>query len=464
MLLSAFLKLDSAGFATGVGKAIESIKAVHNVASGLAGKLSGAFDVGADMHILAQRTGEVPAALAVMRRAFADTGVGADALGSALGAMRKSLGGVNEAGEPTGKIFQQLGLDVEALKGMGAQGQFEQIGRAIKGLKNPAEQTAAAMGIFRGNGQALLALFKSGDAFGNAKASLGEMPALLERNAAAFSDISTKMGHIKEKGQGLWAGVAEGLLPLADQVTALFDGLDLTAVGQRVGRFIGVVTQMFQSCGWGQMISLMWEVGWKEAVNYSVTALTELGNLIFRILSTPIAAVGTVFNQLIEGVMLGLSKIPKVNKILGLEGFEMTPIADAFENIRDDLKETFAFKGQKIELFDASDAKRQLADAFNAAIPVYEEKIAEVQRRANEAARQFGDASLADNAAVKGVKGGGAAITDALQRIGGSIGGNAVEARMESLTREGLGVSKSMLGVLNRIAAGGNPGDTMVWA
>ena len=465
MILSAFLKLDAAAFSKPLSASIEKVKALVNVTAGLRAKLTDAFNVGDSLHVLALQTGELPSALAVMRRAFDDTGVGADSLAGTLAIMRKSLGGVNEAGEPTGKMFQQLGLDIEALKGLGAEEQFERIGAAIRELKTPAEQTAAAMGIFGRSGAAMLSMFKSGDVFGEARASLGGLPALLDRNAAAFSDISDRLDHIKEKGQGLWAGIGEGLLPLADQITTLFDGLDLTGWGQRVGRWIGTVTEMFRSAGWGTMLSLMWEVGWKDAINYTATALTEIGNLIFRLLSTPIAAIGTVFNQIIEGVMLGLSKIPKVNQLLGLEGFELTPIADAFERIRDDIKDTFAFKGEKLELFDASGAKQQLADIFKGAAVAYEEKIAEVQRAANAAARSYGEASMADNAAAKGAKGGGAgaAVTDALQRIGGSIGGNASGMRMENLTREGLGVSKNMLAKLTKIAEGGNASPAMVW-
>ena len=466
MVLSAFLKLDSAAFKGGIGMAIEGVKSLITISGDLAGRFSAAFDSGGQLNQLARQTGETAGQLRVLRQAFADTGVGADALGSTLALMRKSLGGVNDQGEPTGAMFRKLGLDIEALKGMGAEQQMDVIGKSIRGLGTAADQSAAAMAIFGRSGSAMLSFFKSEDAIGGARASLGELPALLDRNAAAFDNISTNIGRIKEKGKGLWAGLAEGILPLADQVSTVLDGLDLTGWGLRVGEFIGTVTEMFKMAGWGKIVSLTWAVAWREAINYAVTALTEMGNFIFRILSTPIAAIGTVFNQLIEGVMLGLSKIPGLNKMLGWEGFEMTPIADAFENIRDDILETFAFKGEKITLFDAADQKAELAEIFNQALPVYQQKIKEVQEAANAAAQTLGGASLGDNAAAKGVKGGGgAAITDALQRIGGSIGGSAPAMRMETLARDTLGVSRAMLQKLTKIAdTPSGAGNAMVWA
>jgi len=466
MILSAFLKLDSAAFTTRIGTAIEGVKSLISISGDLAGRFAVAFDAGGHLNHLSMQLGESAGQLRVLRQAFADTGVGAEALGSTLALMRKSLGGVNDQGEPTGAMFKKLGLDIEALKGMGAEQQMDVIGTAIRGLGTAADQSAAAMGIFGRSGSAMLSFFKSGDAIGNARASLGGLPALLDRNAAAFDNISTNIGRIREKGQGLWAGLAEGILPLADQVSTVLDGLDLTKWGQDIGTFIGTVAEMFKMAGWGKIVSLTWAVAWREAINYSVTALTEMGNLIFRLLSTPIAAIGTYYNQMIELVMLGLSKIPKVNKMLGLEGFEMTPVADAFENIRGDIMDTFAFKGEKMTLFDAADQKAELAEIFNQALPVYQQKIKEVQDAANAAAVQLGGASLGDNAVVKGVKGvgGGSAVTDALQRIGGSIGGSAPTGRMEGLARDTLGVSRSMLQKLTKIAdAPPGAGRAMVW-
>ena len=463
MLLSAFLKLDSAAFGTGIGKALEGVKSVIRVAGDLNARLTSAFDMGGSLNHLAMQTGELPSTLKVLKQAFADTGVGAESLGSALAIMRKSLGGVNDQGEPTGKMFQKLGLDIEAIKGMGAEQQFKVIGDAIKSLQTPAEQTAAAMGIFGRSGNTMLSLFKTDGAIEGARASLGELPALLDRNAAAFDNVSTKIGHIKEKGQGLWAGLAEGLLPLADQVSTVLDGLDLTGWGQRVGRWIGTVTEMFQMAGWGTMVSLLWEVGWKEALNFTINILKNIANILFELLSYPIAGIGALFKRVWDGILQAISKIPKINAMLGLEDFKPEAMGDAFKRMQDGMTGWLDYSN--VDLFDASDAKAQLAAAFNQALPVYEEKIARVQAAANAAARGFGDVGLSDNAVAKTGKGGsgGNILSDALQRIGGSIGGTAPNARMEGFARDTLSVNKSMLQKLTKIADGGNTAPVMGW-
>lgn len=446
MVLSAVLKLDGGAFTTGIGTAVEGIKSVIRISADLANKLSGAFDLGGMMGDLAVQIGEGVGSTMVLRQAFQDTGVGAEALGQTLAIMRRSLGGVSESGEPTGKMFRQLGLDIQELQGMGAQGQIEAISGAINELKTPAEQSAAAMAIFGRSGAKMLGLMKDPDAFAVAERSLGGLPALLERNADAFDAVSDRIGRIKEKGQGLWAGMAEGLLPLADQITGLFDGLDLTGMGQSIGNWLGTVVELFRAApdtfGWGDAIMLA--LG--EAVNWGINGFVKLGGVLLKALSTPIEYIQAAFQKVIETIMEWIGKIPKVGKALGLEGFKAGSYREMLDQAREEgvLRELGekALAMPKLKLVNVDDEKRRLGQVWETAAGNYKTRIEEVQKSASEGMGEgFGDAGLEGTRRSGG--GGGTIATDALARIGGYLGGGKVQERLVDLSaRTAKGVER----------------------
>jgi len=273
----------------------------------------------------------------------------------------------------------------------------------------------------------------------------------MSRNAGVFDEISDRIGRIKEKSTGIWAGIAEGLAPLAESITGSLDTIDLTSIGQRIGRFIGTVTEMFRMAGWQRIISLAWEIGWKEGLNYAVSGLVELGNLIIRMLATPLSYIGAAFQSLFESVLLGLSKIPGINKVLGLENFQMSKFTDVVENIKTQLTDAYQFKG-KMTLFDASAAKQQLSDAFNVALPIYEDKISAIQNKF-KAAIPEGTLALTDNITPKAEKGTSSNLSiqaDALTRIGGYVGASP-SITLVDVARQTLEVNRGMLSALTTL-------------
>jgi len=453
LVLSAILKLDGGAFTTPLGKAVEGMKLLANVAMDVGGKLKDAFDLGGALTDLSAQTGEAPGQLMILKQAFTDTGVGAESLGQTLAIMRRSLAGVSENGEPTNKMFDRLGLSMEALKGMGAQQQFDTIGAAIRNLASPTEQTAAAMGIFGRSGNQMLSFLKDPNAISTAANSLGSLPGVMNRSAAAFDNISDRMGRIKEKTKGFWAGIAEGIAPMFDEVTAALDGIDLTGVGQMIGDFIGTVVQMFRQNDWGILVGNLLMIGIKEAANGIISVFMDIGKAIWDILSDPLAAFATGWQVQLEAIMLGLSKIPGVNKVLGLEGFQMTSMKDMWTQNLEDLQ-GMAQGGKGNKIYDASQEKKEISDAFNAASTTYQQKKRDLYTSANQKGPEGTGAIALPDSPIKALSNaaGQAAATDALQRIGGTIGGSDSTSRLADMTREHVSISKSMLNVLQRIA------------
>jgi len=235
MVLSAYLKLDASGFLSPMGKVLEGSKFLVNTLGDLSAKIKTGFDLGGQLDNLSTQIGVSAGRVSVLRQMFDDAGIGADALGNTMTAMSRALAGVSEDGEPTNKMFEKLGLSAEALKKLDPEAQFHAIGKSVKELQDPIERNTALMGIFGKSGVPLSRIFADDGALETAEKRLGGLPAIMDKNAAAFNMISSRLGGLKTKTAGFWAGMAEGVLPMADTITRALDGIDLSGLGKRVG-------------------------------------------------------------------------------------------------------------------------------------------------------------------------------------------------------------------------------------
>lgn len=450
MVLSAILKLDAGAFTTPLGKSVEGIKAAIRIAGDLGAKLTEAFDLGGALSDLAAQTGESVGDLMVLKQAFEDTGVGGEALGQTLAMMRRSLAGISESGAPTKQIFNQLGLDIGKIKGMGASEQLQTIAAAINDLRTPSEQSAAAMEIFGRSGAKMMTFFKDPEAMAAAAASLGGLPGLMDRNAAAFDAVSDRIGRIKGKSQGLWAGIAEGLLPLADQVTSTLDGIDITGIGQRIGETLGTLVEMVRAAPLGQLVKDGIIVGLSEAVNWTATGFVKIGGYLWKALSTPLSYFSAAIGKAIQEAMELIGRIPKVGKWAGLDGFKAQSFGEIRRDAKDDIDEIVntALGSGKVELIDVSAEKARLAEVWSAAAVTYKKEVAAVQKEASDAAAMKQGTRSLEGA---GSGGGGAAgfDTDSLARIGGYLG--AFSGRtMESIALRTARATEALLRLAQR--------------
>lgn len=451
MVLSAIMKLDAGGFNTPLGKATQSVQTAIRLIGDLSAKLQTAFDTGGMLSDLQAQTGELPSTLMILRQAFEDTGVGADKTGQILAIMRRNMAQLNDDGSLTNKMFERLGINVDELKNMGATDQLTTIGARIRALKTPAEQSAAAMEIFGRSGNAMLTLLKDDAALGTAASSLGELPALMDRNAAAFDGVSDAIGRIKQKGQGLWAGIAEGALPMVDSITSSLDGIDLTGIGMRIGEFLGTTIELFRSAPIGQLLRDSIVVGLGDTINPLTTFFTTISQAFWRALATPISYLSAAFGKTIQEIMEMIGKIPKIGDKLGLSGFEAQSLADIQEESRSDILNMLDFD-PNITLINTADEKARLKEVWAFAGDQYKTRLAAVQAEANAAMASAGTGTAGFNmigAAGGGAAGGGGAgigiATDALARIGGFTGGGS---RMETLAERQLALARDQLDAL----------------
>ena len=455
MILSVFLKFDSAAFGKGIGTAMEAIKGFVRLGGEVSGKFKEAFDLGGAMSDLSAQTGESAGDLLVLKQAFEDTGVGGDALGQTLAIMRRNLADLSGSGTK-GETFKQMGLDLKALQSMGAEDQLETIGRAIRAMDNPTKQAAASMEIFGRSGAGMLTFLKDDAELGTARKSLGSLTDIIDDNANAFDAISDRIGRFKMKSMGLWAGVAEGLTPLIDQITGMFDGLDVAGFGRRIGETLGAVVELFRQNSRGDVLAAGLDAGWAGFLNGAVKGVLELGNIIVTAFERPFAWISAAFQKAIEEMLEKVASIPGVGDAMGLGGFK----AESFDSIYQYQLQQRQDASRLMDEFLAdwtpftSEVSEETAKMWEAAVNGFRTRIADIQGAAGGAAGgMFGE-----GAAKAGRADPFSVLTDRMARIGGFVGGSniggktsadrwleRVEAntrRMaELLARDGIGVA-----------------------
>jgi hypothetical protein len=265
---------------TGLGGAFAAFKS----AEAIVGKFFDQFEKGAELQKLSRITGESVSNLVVLQKAFKNARMDAGGLDRMIIMLQKSLGGVNEQGEPTKHIFDQLGLSVEKLQQLKTPQALEAIGEKLRALPNPAQRTATAMAIFGRSGAEMLALLSDPTALSGAMKEAKEMGALYQRNAKIFSEIIRLFESIKTKVSTLFAGLAEGVAPALKSLLETVKKIDLAAIGRDLGAIFGAIPAAIKSGQIAELLEMTLQLGFAKGVNFFTasmsTAMATLGETL----------------------------------------------------------------------------------------------------------------------------------------------------------------------------------------
>ena len=200
--------------------------------------------------------------IVVLRKAFDDVGIGADAVQQNLVMMKKSLGGVNEAGEPTKYVFSQIGLSIDALKKMGTTEQLTRIGGAIMGLGDQERRTAATTAIFGRAGADMFKLFSNPEAIKEAAEAVGMQGEIYARSAVRFAAIANALDSLSKKVKGFFLGFTDTLSPvLLPILEKLKSSMNFVGIGQKLGATFATIAQSFKTGDFGELFFLGLQAG-----------------------------------------------------------------------------------------------------------------------------------------------------------------------------------------------------------
>ena len=221
-----------------VARGVGASMAVAGLAiAGLSGYLAkgtkDALDLGGRLSDVAAQTGLSVSSAMHLERAFKDGGLEATAMASSINKIQKVIAGANDGGEDP---FAAMGLSADALLRLDPAKQFEEIGRAIARIENPTLRNAAAMKVFGKSGGKLMTVLGKG--LGDARESLGSMPALMEKFANSFDRASDIMGNLPAKSEQFFTGFASGVIGVVLPNLEKINKFDFTRVGANFGAVI----------------------------------------------------------------------------------------------------------------------------------------------------------------------------------------------------------------------------------
>lgn len=227
-----------AGLAAGIGL----VKGAFAALTGTLDQFSQALDLGGRLNDLSARTGETAGNLLLLERAFDNSGVGADKVGSSINKLQKFMADANTSSKENAKALIDLGLSYSALAELTPTQQLALFAERINAISNPAERAAMAMKIFGKSGGQLLPLLQgfSGE-LGNAKDELGSMVDIMNQRSAIFDTVSDKMAVIKGKFMEFAAGILDKATPALEIFTTMLSKIDAAGLGQKLaGSFAGL--------------------------------------------------------------------------------------------------------------------------------------------------------------------------------------------------------------------------------
>lgn len=324
---SVNIKLVLAG-ASGVKVGLQEIGAVagalHSKLLPLGAALAGAAGLGSlayaavqtaklggELSDLSARTGIGARSLITLRQAFADTGVGADAVGKYVNKLQQSLVHAAEGGGEAANAFASLGLNAQELGTLAPEEQFARIGAAISKIEDPARRTTAVLGIFGKSAGDLLPLFAEDGAIDNASKALGKMPEILARNVPVLDHISDVFDRLPQKATQLFAGIYDQLAPTVAALLDAFESIDFTTIGQKIGAFVGVAIDEFKAGRFSEFVGTAIAAGFEYGVEKGMELFRSmldaigtpsfwagLGNALLTVVNNTLASIVRVFAQL----------------------------------------------------------------------------------------------------------------------------------------------------------------------
>lgn len=317
------LSFGKIGLAAGVaGAAVKAgmmaVEAATAAAAAVVDGFGQAIDLGGQLNDLSSRTGETAGNLLVLQRAFENSGVGADKVGTSINKLQKFMSEAADGGASQTATLQTLGLTMSDLAGKTPTEQMQIFANKIAGISDPAERARVAMDVFGKSGGELLPLLNNfSSELDGAKAQLGSMPDVMDRTAAAMDQLGDNFSAIKSKTMEFAAGFLEKALPSLNAFVEALSGVDAAGWGaalmnqvMRVADFlIGAFKAPMPAI---EAIGTMLMAGVKIGGNALLNGFITAGEFLFKYIGSDIpttaiktigAAMGYVYTSFAKGLL-----------------------------------------------------------------------------------------------------------------------------------------------------------------
>jgi hypothetical protein len=379
--------LGKIGIAAGVAGAafaagMKVLEVAADAARAVVDNFGQALDLGGELSDLSARTGESAGQLLILQRAFENSGVSADKVGTSVNKLQKFMEDAANGGEKQSKVMNDLGITYDDLIGKTPTEQMQIFAEKISGIQDPTERAATAMTVFGKSGGELLPLLTnfSGEVE-TAKEQLGGMPGIMDRTAGAFDAISDNLSVAKGKLTEFAAGMLEGAAPALEKFSEMLTGVDAAGWGQKLGEAVTKVADLligaFKSPQTAiDAISAALEAGVKNMGNLLLNSFINAGRFFSEFFSSEMPAL--LANQFGTGLKSAINSGIQffVDGLLGVIRAFDTDFGKSSSGIVNFFKDSFAsilklLANDWVQVFTnplafvSGQVKSALTDAFN---------------------------------------------------------------------------------------------------
>lgn len=220
-----------------LGRRLVALTATFGGMYAVVNSFKNALDMGGRLNDMSQATGETAGNLAILERAFANSGVGAERAGQTIAKVQKFVGDLGRNGINAGMAARALGITFDQLKGKTPIEQMQMLAAGLSNVKDAGTAADLSMLIFgtRAGGKMAALLKNFGDEINTARSELGSLPDILNKNAEALDKLGDKLTNsignkLNEFALGALAG-AQGANDFADALSRI----DAAGAGLSVG-------------------------------------------------------------------------------------------------------------------------------------------------------------------------------------------------------------------------------------
>ena len=231
------------------------ISAVQGAASGFTSFVAGAASAVASVDDLAKRTGVSAQTLQAYQFAAEQSGVGIETFGKSIQRLLINLGEAQTGNVSAVKSFAALGISVQELIGLTPEQTFERVAAAIGQLPTPAQQAAAAVGLFGKSGAELVPVFQEGAGFlAEMRAEAERLGVVLNRDQVrGLATLDDTIAKVAASFKGLQARVVAELAPslirAGESALQFIASIDVREVAAQARQAIADLADAFEVLG-----------------------------------------------------------------------------------------------------------------------------------------------------------------------------------------------------------------------
>lgn len=220
-----------------LGRGLVALTATFGGMYAVVNSFKNALDMSGRLNDMSQATGETAGNLAILERAFANSGVGAERAGQTIAKVQKFVGDLGRNAPTAVMAAKALGVSFEQLNGKSIFEQMQLIARGLSNIEDTGTAADISMMVFgvRTGGKMTALLKNFGSEINNARSELGSLPEILNKNAEALDQLGDKLTNsignkLNEFALGALAG-AQGANNFADALSRI----DAAGAGLSVG-------------------------------------------------------------------------------------------------------------------------------------------------------------------------------------------------------------------------------------